>query len=149
MLQWKLLHDHLVNQPQHYERPQQTARIARALALVQEGLEELSRLGHHFELLGTDVPRDSWPRLVFHLQKAPRGFFCLSEFDFEHALGGTEAGWHDTLDEAKHSAGMDKQFTRGGVFPKRGLPALGAPEDLTPLEQLRRRGLLDSNGNRD
>src|SRR5215469_9195641 len=137
-MNWRLLRNALVNQ--YHEQPQMVARIDRGLALVQEGLADLAALGHQFHLSRGPGPLpQEWPKLVFHLEKAPRGYFCLCHEDFQ-ILGGTEGGWHDTLDEAKHSAGMDKQFTRGGVFPKSGLPAVVVGE-ASPLDKLRAQGL--------
>lgn len=128
-MDWLLFRAALVNLPEYHEQPQLVRRLDIALAELRSGLEYLASRGHVFHLAEGPGPSDSakWPRLVFHLEKAPRGFSCLCEQDFD-LLGGHAGGWHDTLDEAKHSAGMDKQFQRGGIFPRSGLPAL-VPED--------------------
>lgn len=124
-MNWPRLRTVLVNT--YHEQPQQVARIDSALRQAQEGLQTLASLGHQFHLAaGSEPPGDEWPRLVFHLEAAPRGFLCLCRQDRE-LLG---EGWFDTLDEAKHAKGMDQQFRRGGIFPKRGLPAL--PQDYKP-----------------
>lgn len=149
-MNWQLFRNALANHPDHHERPQAVARIDRAVAEVRSGLEELARLGHLFHLVGGPAGVGvEWPRLVYHLEKAPRGFFCLCEEDFGF-LGGYEGGWHDTLDEAKHSAGMDRQFRgRGGIIPKRGLPAAAVAREPTRLDRLRLEGLLNGQGEID
>lgn len=147
-MNWTLLRNQLVNLPQHHERPQSAAMIDHALAQVQSGLEQLARLGHPFHLeIGIDASQGSWPRTVYHLQKAPRGFLCLCEQDLEDVLGGEAAGWFSTLEEAKHAGGMERQFTRGGVFPAAGLPAV-QEEDLSPLDRERLAGRTAPDGTR-
>ncbi len=147
-MNYQLLRNALVNHPRHHERPQQTALIDHALAQVRSGLEQLSAMGHHFHLVeGATGTVAEWPRTVFHLEKAPLGFLCLCEQDFEDVLGGEASGWFNTLDEAKHASGMDKQFTRGGVFPTAGLPTVQV-EDLSPLDRERREGHTAPDGSR-
>lgn len=146
-MNWQLFRNALVNHPRHHERPQQTALIDHALGQVRSGLEQLGGMGHHFHLVeGAHAHYMEWPRLVFHIEKAPLGFFCLCEQDF-YTLGGHDGGWFNTLDEAKHAQGMDKQFTRGGVFPKSGLPAVQI-EDLSPLDRERLNGHTAPDGSR-
>ena len=131
----------------YHEQPQKVAQVDHWLTHIREGIEGLQRLGHVFHLApGSEPGRKEWPRMVYHAEKARLGFYCLCQQDFE-ILGGNEAGWFDTLDEAKHELAVQEQWKRGGVFPKYGLPVVEPEEDgLTPLERKRRRGLLDANG---
>ncbi len=118
-MNWRRLRNALVNE--HHEEPQTIAMIDHALRLTEEGLSLLSRLGHHMHLAaGTEPESRGYPKLMFHMEAAPRGHlvFCQEDIDW---LG---EGWFETLDEAKHAAGMGQQFRRGGIFPKRGLPAI-------------------------
>lgn len=147
---WQLFRNALVNTPDFHERPQLVARVDRAVREVKAGLEELASLGHTFHLAaGPAANAPEWPRLVYHLEKAPRGFLCLCQEDFGF-LGGYDGGWHDTLEQAKYSAGMDRQFRgRGGVLPKRGLPAEAPQREPTRLDRLRLEGLLNAQGEID
>lgn len=147
-MNWTRLRNSLVNQ--YHEKPQVVASIDLGLRQVREGLELLARLGHLFYLAPGSVSESNllaleFPRLVYHLDSAPRGYLVRCQSDLE-LLG---EGWFDTLDEAKHADGMGEQFKRGGVFPKSGLPAIAQDDSssLSPLDQLRAFGLIDSKGN--
>lgn len=137
-MNWLRFRNALLNQ--YHEQPQISARIRLAVDELQRGLDELARLGHQFHLAdGAGTSGADFPRLVFHLAAAPRGHlvFCVEDITF---LG---EGWFDTLDEAKHADGMGHQFRRGGIFPKRGLPATVADAGgQTRLDKER------NNGNR-
>lgn len=118
-MNWRRLRNELVNL--HHEEPQAVAMIDHAVRLLEEGVTLLGRFGHHLHLVsGTEPERRDYPKLMFHLEAAPKGHlvFCQEDVDW---LG---EGWFETLDEAKHASGMGQQFRRGGIFPKRGLPAL-------------------------
>lgn len=123
-MNWQHLRNQLVNC--YHEKPQNVALVDHALGQVQEGLRLLGQMGHQFHLAsGPAPPAKVWPRLVYSLA-CPEGFYCLCQEDFEF-LG---EGWFDTLDEAKHADGVGHQYRRGGVFPKKGLPAI--PLDFKP-----------------
>lgn len=118
---------------EYHEEPQKTAKIDHALRLCREGLELLASLGHQAHLRLGPAPPAGWPRKMFHLKAAPRGHQVFCQEDIE-LLG---EGWFPTLDEAKHAAGMERQFRRGGILPKRGLPAPSLASVPTKLDQER------------
>jgi hypothetical protein len=72
----------------------------------------------------------TWPRLLFHAEKAPNGRLCLNEFE-KMELGD---GWFETLDDAQHWDGTQAQFEgRGGVKRNRqALLPLGYSKDNFP-----------------
>lgn len=122
---------------QYHEQPQHTRRIELAVESLRHGLEELARLGHVFHLAEGPAPAAvDFPRLMFHLTAAPRGHLVLCREDAEF-LG---PGWFDTLDEAKHADGMGQQFKRGGIFPKRNVPAVINGAGQTQLDKDRDHG---------
>src|ERR1700733_2534163 len=134
-MNWPLLRNRLVNR--HHEEPQKTAQIDHAISLLREAHGLLAQMGHFIYLTeGPAIAPPEWPKLVFHAQKAPRGFLALCPEDFE-LLGD---GWYDTLDEAKHAQGMEVQQRRGGIFPRSGLPALVAGSEQTELDKERDHG---------
>jgi hypothetical protein len=127
-MNWPLFRNRLVNR--YHEQPQVVMRIDHALGLVRDGLRELGTMGLVYHLESGPAPADSplhapFPRHVYHLESAPRGYEVRCQSDLE-LLG---EGWFDTLDEAKHADGMGEQFKRGGVFPKSGLPAVIIDDD--------------------
>lgn len=119
----------------YHEQPQKTARIDRALELIREGIGELCSLGHVCHLAEGEAPPRGFPRMMFHLQAAPRGHPVYCQEDIE-LLG---EGWFPTLDEAKHSAGMEHQYRRGGIIPRRALPAITLDSGPTRLDREERR----------
>ncbi len=135
-MDWKHLRETLLND--NHDRPQNVARIEMDLAKVQEGIEDLARLGYIYHLaVGSQPPVKKYPKMFFHFEKAPDGFLCLCEEDRE-ILGD---GWFETKSAAEHAEGMGHQFRRGGVFPTKGLPVVVEDENLTPLDRRRKAGL--------
>lgn len=141
-MNWQAFRNKLVNQ--YHEQPQATARIDRALGLLREGLAELGSLGHiHHLAPGPEPQRSEWPKLLYNLEKAPRGYLCLCQED-RKLLG---PGWFETLDEAKHADGMGEQFHgRGGIIPTSGLPSVPEGSELSELDKRRRSGLVGPDG---
>lgn len=140
-MDWRRLRNDLVNQ--YHERPQAVAQIDHALALVQEGLRQLGQLGHQMHVAQGAQPAipAPWPRIMYNLHAAPKGFLVLCQQDRD-LLGD---GWFDTLDEAKHADGMGFQYRRGGIIPKRGVPAVHVVSEPTRLDVLER-GAKRPNG---
>lgn len=135
-MNWLRFRNLLVNQ--HSDLPQNIKRVEYAVGMLEEGLRLLAGMGHLFHLAegqGSGTP--DFPRLMYHLEAAPRGHLVLCEED-RTLLG---EGWFDTLADAKHADGMGEQFKRGGIFPKKGLPAI-IPEsvEMTRLDKERRDG---------
>lgn len=131
-MDWSLFRAVLIGRPEHHERPQEVATIDHGISLVKEGLALLAKTGHLFHLSEGPLSASStWPRTYFHLKAAPRGHLVFCPEDLSY-LG---EGWFLTLDEAKHADGMGQQFRRGGIFPKRALPALISDYIPTPLDK--------------
>jgi hypothetical protein len=84
-----------------------------AVKQLEEGLGALASLGHYYHLEeGLTHIELTWPRLLFHAEKAPNGRLCLNEFE-KFELG---TGWFETLEAAQHWDGTQAQFEgRGGV----------------------------------
>lgn len=122
---WQRLQQQL--EAEHFARPQNVARITRAIGHVREGLDELARLGHPFCLIPgiepTTDPDDLWPQTWFHMDTAPNGRIVRDRWQLE-TLGD---GWCKTLAEAQHMAGKSAQFAGRGGIRSRNLPAVIKP----------------------
>ena len=93
--------------------------ITHGLALVEEGLKMLGRLGYQLHLEeGPPVELSAWPKVMFHAKSAPNGRVVNSRWDLEE-LGD---GWFDTIAEAQHWDGVATQFAGRGGVSRRDLP---------------------------
>lgn len=101
-----------------------------ALADLDRVLLELAGLGHplHVEEGYVPPPPAGWPKAVFNLHAGAR--IVRDQFELEE-LG---EDWFPTMEEARHDAGLRKQYQRGGIFDPRRMPMLLSQ---TP-EQIRR-----------
>jgi putative ubiquitin-RnfH superfamily antitoxin RatB of RatAB toxin-antitoxin module len=122
----------LVDWPNH---PQNAMKARMALQQIEEGLAQLTALGHplHIEEGYQPPPRPEYPKVKFHLLQGQRVVHNVGD---EDELG---EDWYNTMDEAKHAAGMTKQMQRGGIF-SRALPSIfrRTSEDETALEEMNR-----------
>lgn len=96
---------------------QKAHRCRQALLDLERSLLELSGLGHplHVEEGYRPPPPPGWPKAMFHLLAGSRVAYCQADLD---ELG---PDWYPTMDEARHAAGLIKQYQRGGIF-NRTLP---------------------------
>lgn len=109
---------------------QKAHRCKAALADLDRILGELAGLGHplHVEEGYTPPPPPGWPRAMFHLRAGSRIVRDQQELE---ELG---EDWYPTMEEARHAAGLAKQYQRGGIFNPRSLPQMLTQ---TPQELLR------------
>lgn len=115
---------------------QKLHRVKLAIAGLEESLAVLAALGFplHIEEGPPPVEPVEYPKVVFHLRQGTRTVNC--EADLKE-LGDD---WYNTLEEAKHAAGVTKQFQRGGVFTK-NLPATLPDLPLSnPLQLMETKG---------
>jgi hypothetical protein len=109
----------------HADHAQRAMRASMAMGQIEEGLAELTRLGHHFHLAeGAAPPPEEWPRAVYHASRAPNGHTVLCQQDIDE-LGGRAQGWANTPQEAQQLAGLAKQLERGGVKVGQEVAPLG------------------------
>lgn len=103
------------------------ATIQQCLDEIERNLDRLSALGHPLHLEHGPVPNvelERWPRWVFFSDGRSRQVFHPQDL---LELG---SGWYDTLEEAKHRAGVEAQWAGRGGVGKSGLPmALRARKD--------------------
>lgn len=99
---------------------QKNHRAKTALAELDRVLSELAGLGHplHVEDGYVPPPPPGWPKARFHLHAGAR--IVRSQVELEE-LG---EGWYATMEEARHAAGMAKQYQRGGIWNPRALPTM-------------------------
>lgn len=109
-----------------YPYAPQRAYICKA-ALLELDKAIAALAAHGFPLHVVEGPPavalQEWPKMVFHIRCGERTVQSQYELD---ELGDD---WYPSMDEARHAAGMTKQFQRGGIFDK----ALPAMPDLMPL----------------
>lgn len=110
---------------------QKAHRARVALADLDRILGELTALGHplHVEEGYVPPPPPGWPKAVFHLHAGAR---IVRD---EHELEELGEDWYPTMEEARHAAGLRKQYQRGGIFNPRSMPTLLTQ---TPQEIMRR-----------
>lgn len=117
---WLLFHNRLV--AKHHASQQDAARCRHALSLVKEGLDLLCGLGHIYHLEEGPQPEVSlYPHLVFDVNGHVREVFHPSD------LAELGPGWFDSLEAARHDAGLNAQYTGRGGLPRGGLPAVVQP----------------------
>lgn len=104
--------------------PQRAAKAQGALRDLEAAIAALASMGHalHVEEGHQPLPTPSFPRKVFHIRAGEREVRCQADLD---ELG---PDWHNTMEEARHDAGLIKQYQRGGIFD-RNLPADPLPPD--------------------
>ena len=123
----KALKDFL--QSKHPHDVRRNAVVEHSLQRVEEGLQALAGIGHHFHLAEGHKPVVAgWPRKLFHLQAAPNGRLFMDEEQLEEA-GGLAGGWRANALEAQLWDGSETQFAGRGGVPRKGLPA-ALREDL-------------------
>lgn len=110
---------------------QKAHRARVALSDLDRILGELAAMGHplHIEEGYVPPPPPGWPKAVFHLHAGAR--IVRDQFELEE-LG---EDWFPTMEEARHAAGLRKQYQRGGIFDPRSMPTLLTQ---TPQEIMRR-----------
>lgn len=93
---------------------QKAHRCKTALADLDRLLLELSSLGHplHVEEGYVPPPPPGWPRAMFHILAGARVVNCQADLE---ELGDD---WYPTMEDARHAAGLTKQYQRGGIFDK-------------------------------
>jgi hypothetical protein len=93
---------------------QRNHKARAALADLDRVLLELAGLGHplHVEEGYVAPPPPGWPRAAFHLYQGARVVNCQADLE---ELG---PDWYPTMEEARHAAGIAKQYQRGGIFDK-------------------------------
>jgi len=123
-MDWQGLRRYLQSLRTH---PQELARLDRALAMAEEGLQVLSSMGHTYHLEpGPGKPLAEWPRRMYHITAAPNGRWVGSEYE----LWDLGPGWCDTLSEAQHRDGYAQQMAGRGGVNRRALPTLVNGEAL-------------------
>lgn len=113
--------------------PQRAYKAQAALRSAEDALQTLASLGHPLHIREGSAPAlvAEWPRMVFHLRAGERTVNCQAELE---ELG---PDWFPTMEEARHSAGLIKQYQRGGIFDK-NLPANPpSPEERRLMEAAR------------
>lgn len=114
----------------HFGRPQELAKIDRAIKQIKEGLEVLASLGHPFyPAKGTGEASSEWPRVMFSIQQAPNGRVIDGPWEYSQ-LG---PGWYDTLEEAQMADGSAQSFTGRGGAQRSGLPVIVIPEESSTV----------------
>lgn len=98
---------------------QKAHRCRTALQDLERCLLELAGLGHplHIEEGYRSPPPPGWPKAMFHLTEPAKVIHCQGDLD---ELGD---GWYPTMEQARHEAGLTKQYQRGGIF-NRALPQM-------------------------
>ena len=124
-LHWKqrLLAEYAANIQRH-------TRGQQAVHQLEEALQVLSSLGFplHVEEGPELVEPQEYPKVVFHLRAGTRIVECAAELK---ELG---PDWYSSMEEARHQAGVAKQYQRGGIFSK----SLPAPLNIADMLQPRK-----------
>lgn len=112
---------------------QKAHRAKTALADLDRTLLELAGLGHplHIEEGYIPPPPPGWPKAMFHILAGARTVNCQADLD---ELG---EDWYPTMEEARHAAGLTKQYQRGGIFDK------ALPQMLTQTPQQIQQSIAD------
>lgn len=104
----------------HHTSPRDVRRIDLAVTELSGALDTLASMGHLFHLEeGPEVPRDEWPKLMFHGSDSPNGRLVYSELE-ARSLG---YGWHEDPAAAQELRGVATQFAGRGGVTRMALPA--------------------------
>lgn len=101
-----------------------------AVHQLEESLQVLSSLGFslHVEEGPELMELQEYPKVVFHLRAGTRIVECEAELE---ELG---PDWYSSMEEARHQAGIAKQYQRGGIFSK----SLPVPLNIADMLQPRK-----------
>lgn len=121
------------HQADHFASLQEVEMVRQALAAIDDGLNQLSRLGHRYHLAEGPPPEvDPWPKIMFHVEAAPNGRIVVSDYE-RHELG---VDWYYTLQEAQHAEGYRAQMAGRGGVGDRSVPMVPGQVGLQPERPL-------------